>query len=678
MPLVPGRRRTATLLLALVGLIAWGSLAPAVPTAAAVGNYNWYPGYYVLANTDSAARKQAILDDPLVGPFTGVQFRYQWAASELSPGDYSAGFAALDADLERVAAKGKKLMVMLMYKKSDGTAAVPADLLSGSGAWCSGSSCGQFTPDSDHAIALLWNPVVEARLNAWITAMAQHLSESPYLDSVAGVVFNETSLSTTDTNLLAAADYDPDVYIQAIEDNLLAVTTAAPKLFSVIYFEGGFVSMDGSSVDAGQKIGDWMLLNPRTGAGVSDLIPKDPKGPNHPCANAAYQASIVCAPAVESNDYSLDRTDSFEQSFAYGTDPVPNGLHASFLTFSYVAGSGPNAFTFADVSNSIASHPIPNTTRPWPVTTVNQPPVAADDTGAVVPGGTLDQPAPGLLGNDVDPDGDPLAVTTTPVTSPANGSLTLHADGSYSYVHDGGSTNGDSFVYEVCDTGGLCDTAKVDLAVVTPSADRIFADSFGSGDLSAWSSSRTDLGDLSVRRAAGMAGKKGMQAKIDDNAPIYVTDDSPSHEPRYRARFSFDPNSISMAAGDSFHIFDGYSGRSTDVLSVRLRFRGGAYQLGIAVRNDHAAWKNTGWFAIDDAPVAIELDWVAATARGANDGELTFWLDGVPQTTVTGVNDDTRRIDRVRLGAVSGVDRGTRGTSFFDAFTSQRQLYIGP
>ena len=514
MPLVPGRRRTATLLLTLAGLIAWGSLAPAVPPAAAVGNYNWYPGYYVLSSSDSDARKQEILDDPLVEPFTGVQFRYHWAASELSPGDYSAGFAALDADLERVAAKGKKLMVMLMYKKSDGTAAVPADLLSGSGAWCSGSSCGQLTPDNEHAIALLWNPVVEARLNAWITAMAQHLSQSPYIDNVAGIVFNETSLSTTDTTLLASADYDPDVYIQAIEDNLLAVTTAAPRLIAVIYFEGGFVSMDGSSVDAGRKIGDWMLLNPRTGAGVSDLIPKDPKGPNHPCANAAYQASIACAPAVESNDYALDRTDSFEQSFAYATDPVPNGLHASFLTFSYAVGSGPNAFSFADVSASIASHPIPNTTRPWPVTTVNEPPVAGDDTDAVAPGGTLDQPAPGVLSNDVDPEGDPLTVTTTPVAPPANGSLTLDADGSYMYIHDGGQADRDSFVYEVCDTWHLCDTARVDLAVVTPASDRIFADSFRSGDLSAWTSSRTDLGDLS-REEGGGDGRQGGDAGED-------------------------------------------------------------------------------------------------------------------------------------------------------------------
>jgi hypothetical protein len=651
--------------------------ASAVPSAESAGQYNWYPGYYVLNNIDTAVRKQLILDDPLVEPFTGVQFRYHWAASELDPGDYSAGFATLDADLERVAAKGKKLMVMLMYKKSDGTSAVPADLRTGPGPWCSGAYCGEFTSGNGRSVALLWNTVVEARLNAWITAMAQHLSESPYIDSVAGIVFNETSLGTTDTTVLASADYDPDVYIQALEDNMLAATTAAPRLIAILYFEGGFVSMDGSSVHAGEKIGDWMLLHPRTGAGVSDLKPKDPKGTNHPCANPRYQSSIACAPAVQANDYSTAVTDSFAQSFDYATDPVPYGLHASFFTFSYAVGAGPNAFTFDDVSHNIANYPIPNTAGPWPVTGVNDPPVASNDTGSVARGGTLDQPAPGVLSNDGDPESDPLAVTTTPVTLPTDGTLTLDANGSYTYIHDGSETVSDSFVYQVCDTEPLCDTATVDLTITPPSSDVIFADGFESGDLLAWTSSTTDLGDLSVSGAAASVGSKGLQALIDDNSAIVVTDDTPSAEPRYRARFSFDPNSIPMAGGDTHYIFYGYSGTSTDVLRTRFRFRNGNYQLMAALRSDGSSWTKTGWLTISDAPHAIELDWRAATAAGANDGGLTLWIDGVRQADLTGADNDTRRIDGVRLGAGTGIDAGTRGTYYFDAFESRRQAYIG-
>ena len=111
------------------------------------------------------------------------------------------------------------------------------------------------------------------------------------------------------------------------------------------------------------------------------------------------------------------------------------------------------------------------------------------------------------------------------------------------------------------------------------SSDLIFADGFESGNLSAWTSNTNDLGDLSASAAAALVGSQGMQAVIDDNNAIYVTDDSPNAEPRYRARFYFDPNSIPMASGDAHFIFKGFMGTSTEVLRVEFRQSAGAYQL---------------------------------------------------------------------------------------------------
>ena len=79
----------------------------------------------------------------------------------------------------------------------------------------------------------------------------------------------------------------------------------------------------------------------------------------------------------------------------------------------------------------------------------------------------------------------------------------------------------------------------------TSSGTLIFADGFESGDFSAWDSSTTDGGDLSVTTGAAMVGTYGMQAEIDDNNAIYVTDDSPNGETEYVVRFYFDPNSFS-------------------------------------------------------------------------------------------------------------------------------------
>jgi hypothetical protein len=99
----------------------------------------------------------------------------------------------------------------------------------------------------------------------------------------------------------------------------------------------------------------------------------------------------------------------------------------------------------------------------------------------------------------------------------------------------------------------------------------IFADSFESGDLSAWTSSNTNSGHLSVSTAAAQIGSQGMQAAISNNIGMYVTDDSPNAEPRYRARFYFDPNSLTMAGTDAHFLFKGYAGTSTDLLRVELR-----------------------------------------------------------------------------------------------------------
>jgi uncharacterized protein YjiK len=210
------------------------------------------------------------------------------------------------------------------------------------------------------------------------------------------------------------------------------------------------------------------------------------------------------------------------------------------------------------------------------------------------------------------------------------------------------------------------------------SADLIFASGFESGTLSSWRSNSTDEGELSVSAAAALVGRQGMQAVIDDNNAVYVTDDTPNAEPRYRARFYFDPDSIAMASNNTHFIFRGYSGTSTSVLRVQFRFSSGHYQLRAALRDDGSTWMDTSWFTISNRPHAIELDWRAATGVGANNGGLTLWIDGVERAEFTTIDNDMRRIDHVQLGAPAGVDRGTRGTYYFDAFESRRQTYIGP
>lgn len=207
----------------------------------------------------------------------------------------------------------------------------------------------------------------------------------------------------------------------------------------------------------------------------------------------------------------------------------------------------------------------------------------------------------------------------------------------------------------------------------TPTSDLIFADGFESGNLSAWTSSVTDGGDLSVQASAALTGSFGLQALLDDNVALYVTDDRPASERSYQARFRFHPHGLTMANGDSHFIFYGYTGASIPVLRLELRFAAGAYQLRSGLRTDGNTWiTSSAWFPISNAPHQLELNWWAATANGANDGALTLLIDGGQKANLLGVDNDTRRIDRVRLGAIAGIDAGSRGSYSFDAFTARR------
>ena len=91
------------------------------------------------------------------------------------------------------------------------------------------------------------------------------------------------------------------------------------------------------------------------------------------------------------------------------------------------------------------------------------PPLALDDAYTIGQDGTLIVAANGILANDSDPDGDPLASAL--VTGPANGTLTLNPDGRFTYVPDPGFSGADSFTYQASDGRGGSATATVSLTV---------------------------------------------------------------------------------------------------------------------------------------------------------------------------------------------------------------------
>lgn len=99
------------------------------------------------------------------------------------------------------------------------------------------------------------------------------------------------------------------------------------------------------------------------------------------------------------------------------------------------------------------------------VTGVNDPPTATADGYTVATGNTLTvSAANGVLANDADPDAG-TTLTAVLVSSTSNGTLTLNADGSFTYVPNPGFTGTDSFTYRASDGELQSDPVTVTIAV---------------------------------------------------------------------------------------------------------------------------------------------------------------------------------------------------------------------
>jgi VCBS repeat-containing protein len=68
-----------------------------------------------------------------------------------------------------------------------------------------------------------------------------------------------------------------------------------------------------------------------------------------------------------------------------------------------------------------------------------------------------------VLGNDSDADGNSLTALVS--SGPANGTLVLNPDGSFTYTPDANFNGDDSFTFTVCDPDGACDEGLVSITV---------------------------------------------------------------------------------------------------------------------------------------------------------------------------------------------------------------------
>ena len=166
---------------------------------------------------------------------------------------------------------------------------------------------------------------------------------------------------------------------------------------------------------------------------------------------------------------SITATDLDGDSLSYSLNGAPaNGsvtLNADG-TFTYTPASNFNGSDSFSVTISDGKGGTTTSTVTIGVAPLNDGPVAVADRIVVSEGGTVTVLANGggsVLTNDSDAEQNTLSAIL--VTGPQHGSLTLNADGTFSYVHDGSETTADSFSYKVNDGTVDGNTVTVNIEV---------------------------------------------------------------------------------------------------------------------------------------------------------------------------------------------------------------------
>jgi len=84
------------------------------------------------------------------------------------------------------------------------------------------------------------------------------------------------------------------------------------------------------------------------------------------------------------------------------------------------------------------------------------------------------------------------------------------------------------------------------------------------------------------------------------------------------------------------------------------------------------SWTDSAWYNLANDWNALEVEYLT----GLLTGQMSLWVGGDLEQTLTSLNTGGAVIEKVKLGAM-GAETGTRGTVYFDDFDSRRISNIG-
>lgn len=300
-----------------------------------------------------------------------------------------------------------------------------------------------------HAVAISGDTIVLGSFGNDVGANVDQGSAYVFVQPAAGW------MSAMETAKLTASDgapgdrfgmsvaVDGDTIVVGAENATVGTGSGPGSAYVFVRPSGGWTHathtarLSASDGAAGDRFGGSVAVSGETiavGAPGDDVSTEANQG----SAYVFVKPALGWANAIETEKLSASdgaQSDEFGRSVAVSADAIVVGAPFDDITLS---GQG-SAYVFA----------------------FNNVPIAESDAYSMLQDTTLDAPPPGVLANDSDLDGDTLSAVL--VSGPANGALTLNADGSFSYTPTVGFNGDDGFTYQASD--GISDSTPVSVTI---------------------------------------------------------------------------------------------------------------------------------------------------------------------------------------------------------------------
>ena len=279
--------------------------------------------------------------------------------------------------------------------------------------------------------------------NATVNITVNHVNHAPASTDDSYSVNEDTTLTISVPGVLGN---DTDIDGDPLTAVLVATTTNGSLTLNP---NGSFTYLPNTNFNGTDtftyKASDGSLAgNTATVTITIGAVDDPPNAVNDSYSVNEDNALNVPAPGVLGNDFDIDST-NITAAVVSGSSHGTLNLNAdgSFIYTPAPNYNGPDSFVYKAIDEQTNSS---TATVNITVNAVNDPPVGNDDNYNVDEDTTLNVPAPGVLGNDTDVEGDTLHAIV--VANPAHGSLTLNSDGSFSYTPAANYNGPDSFTYK--------------------------------------------------------------------------------------------------------------------------------------------------------------------------------------------------------------------------------------